>query len=117
MKLAKVAKNILAEDSSARLRERIAELEKERGALQLALDHSTEDYKIVVASIRKLSSECDQLKIHCDSLQAELAQARSDAEKHISNLEAKVLSAEARSIEIAAEGEKNLRDFQGVLVR
>jgi hypothetical protein len=43
MKLAKVAKNILAEDSGARLRERIAELEKERGALQLALDHSTED--------------------------------------------------------------------------
>jgi hypothetical protein len=29
MKLAKVAKNILAEDSGARLRERTAELEKE----------------------------------------------------------------------------------------
>jgi hypothetical protein len=44
-------------------------------------------------------------------------QALSDAEKHISDLEVKVASAEAHSVEIAAKGEKSLRDFQGVLVR
>jgi hypothetical protein len=60
VKLARVAENILAEDSSAPLHEPIAELEKERGALQLALDHSTEDYEIAVAGSRKLSSECYQ---------------------------------------------------------
>jgi hypothetical protein len=66
---------------------------------------------------KKLSSEHDQLKICCDNLQAELVQARSDAEKRIFGLEAKVASAEARSIEISAKGEKCLRDFHGVLVR
>jgi hypothetical protein len=116
MKLAKVAENIIAEDTGAPLRERIAEHEKERGALQLALDHSVEDYELVVAGSSKLSSEHDQLKIRCDNLQAELVQARSDTEKRISDLEAKVASAEGCSIEIAAEGEKSLRDFQGVLV-
>jgi hypothetical protein len=117
MKLAKVAENILAEDSGASLCEHIVELEKEWGALRLALDHSAEDYELVVAGSRKLSFECDQLKICFDNLQAELAQARSDTEKCISNLETKVASAEACSIEIAANGEKSLRDFQGVLVR
>jgi chromosome segregation ATPase len=117
MKLAKVTENILAKDSGAPLRERIAELEKERGVLRLALDHSAEDYELFVAGSRKLSSERDQLKIRCDNLQAELAQAHSDAEKRISDLEAKVASIEVRNIEIATEGEKSLRDFQGVLVR
>jgi hypothetical protein len=46
-----------------------------------------------------------------------LAQACFDAKKHISNLEAKVVSAEAHNVDIAAKGEKSLRDFQGVLVR
>jgi SMC interacting uncharacterized protein involved in chromosome segregation len=90
MKLAKVAVNILAEDNDAPHHERITELEKERGAVMIALGHSAEDYEIVVAGSRKLSSEHDQLKIRCDSLQAELAQAHSDTEKRISDLEAKV---------------------------
>jgi uncharacterized membrane protein len=51
------------------------------------------------------------------SLQAELVQARTDAEKHISDLEVKVVSAKGRSIEIATDGEKSLRDFHGALVR
>jgi hypothetical protein len=85
--------------------------------LWLTLDHSIEHYELVVASNRKLCSERDQLKIHCNNLQAELVQARSDAEKGISNLEAKVASVEAYTIEIATEGEKSLRDFQGVPAR
>jgi hypothetical protein len=111
MKLAKVVENILAEDSGAPLHERIAKLEKEWGVLWLALDHSTEDYELVVAGSRKLCSEHDQLKIHCDNMQAELVQAHSNAEKHISDLEAKVASTEAHNIKIAAEGKKSLRDF------
>jgi hypothetical protein len=53
MKLAKVAENILAEDSSAPFCECIAELEKEQGALRLTLDHSAEDYELVVAGSKK----------------------------------------------------------------
>jgi chromosome segregation ATPase len=117
MKLTKVVENIITEDSGAPLRERIADLEKRREALQLALEHSHEDYELAVADCKKLSSECDQLKIRCDSLQSELAQGRSDAEKRISDLEAKVASAEARSTEIAIESKKSLEDFQGLLVQ
>jgi hypothetical protein len=85
--------------------------------LRLALDHSAEDYDIVVAGSIKLCSKRDQLKIRSDNLQAELAQARYNAEKQISDLEVKVVSAEGRSVEIVAKGEKSLRDFQGALVR
>jgi hypothetical protein len=60
MKLAKVVENILAEDRGAPLRECIVELEKEQGVLRIDLDHSIEDYEMVVASNRKLSSERDQ---------------------------------------------------------
>jgi hypothetical protein len=67
MELRKVAENILVEDSGAPLHECIAELEKERGALRVPLDHSIEDYEMVVAGNRKFSSERDQLKIHRES--------------------------------------------------
>jgi hypothetical protein len=76
----------------------------DKKVLQLAVDHSAEDYEMVVAGSRKLYSErdqCDQLKICCESLQA-----RSDAEKCVSNLVAKVKFAEACGVEIAAKGEK-----------
>jgi hypothetical protein len=78
---------------------------------------STDDYNIVVAGCRRLASERDQLKLWCESLQAEMAQNCSYAEKHIANLEASVKSADACSVEIAAESEKNLRDFESELVR
>jgi hypothetical protein len=45
----------------------------DKKVLQLAVDHSAEDYEMVVAGSRKLYSErdqCDQLKICCESLQA-----------------------------------------------
>jgi hypothetical protein len=117
MKLTKVAETIIAEDGGDLLRCHIAELEKDKDTLQCALDHSTDDYNIVVADCRRLASERDQLKLWCESLQAEMAQNRSYAEKHTANLEASVKSADAGSVEIAAESEKNLRDFESELVR
>jgi hypothetical protein len=72
---------------------------------------------MVVAGSRKLASEREQLKLQCESLQAEMAQNRSDAEKHIADLEARVKSANACSVEIAAESEKNLRDFESEFVQ
>jgi DNA-binding MarR family transcriptional regulator len=116
MKLTKVVESIIVEDSGASLRKRIVELERDKKVLQLAVDHSAEDYEMVVGGSRKLSSKCDQLKIRCKSLQAELAQAHSDVEKHVSDLEAKVKFAKDRGVEIATESEKNLGDFRRVLV-
>jgi hypothetical protein len=60
--LTKVAETIIAEDSGDSLRRRIMELEKDKDALQRALDHSTEDYNIVLAGCKKHASERDQLK-------------------------------------------------------
>jgi LPS O-antigen subunit length determinant protein (WzzB/FepE family) len=111
MKLNKVAESIIAEGSGASFCKRIAELERDKKALQLVVDHSVEDYKMVVAGSRTISSGRDRLKIRCESLQAELVQARSDAKKRVSNLEAKVKFAEAHGVELATEGEKNLGDF------
>jgi hypothetical protein len=44
-----------------------------------------------------------------------MAQICSDADKHIADLEAKVRFAETRGVEIAAEGSKNLKDFESGL--
>jgi hypothetical protein len=115
MKLTKVAESIIAEDSGPSLHKHIAELERDKKVLQLVVDHSAKDYKMVVVGSRKLSTQRDQLMIHSESLQAELAQACSDADKRIFDLEAKVKFADARGIETAAEGKKNLGDFRSVL--
>jgi hypothetical protein len=92
------------------------DIERDKEALQLAMDHTAEVYEMAVVGNRKLSSERDQLKICCESLEAELAQARSDVENHVSGLESKVRFAKDRGIEIAAQGEKDLVDFRGMLV-
>jgi hypothetical protein len=59
----------------------------------------TEDYDLVVVGNKKLASEHDQQNLHCESLQAEVVQICSNADKRIANLEAKVKSAKAHSIE------------------
>jgi SMC interacting uncharacterized protein involved in chromosome segregation len=117
VKLTKVAKTIIAEDSSDSLWKHIMDLEKDKGVLQCAVDHNTEDYDLMVAGNRKLASECDQLNLRCECLQAEVAQVCSNADKCIVDLEAKVKSIESHSVEIAAEGEKKLRDFESGLVQ
>jgi hypothetical protein len=116
VKLTKVAETIIVEESNDSLWKRITELERDKEALQRAVDHNTEDYDLMVAGNRKLASEHDQLNLHCESPQAEVAQLCSDADKHITNLEAKVKSVETHSVEIVAEGDKILRDFESGLV-
>jgi hypothetical protein len=81
------------------------------------MDQNAEDYDLVVAGNRKLASESGQLKLHCESMQVEVAQVCFDADECIADLEVKVKSAETHSVEIAAEGDKNLRDFESGLVR
>jgi hypothetical protein len=76
-----------------------------------------EDYDLVVVGNKKLASERDQQNLHCESLQAEVVQICSNADKRIANLEAKVKSAKAHSIEIVTKDDNNLRDFKSGLVR
>jgi hypothetical protein len=56
MKLTKVAESIIAEDSGPSLHKHIAELERDKKVLQLVVDHSAKDYKMVVVGSRKLST-------------------------------------------------------------
>jgi hypothetical protein len=57
----------------------MAELEKDKEALQLPMDHGIEDYNLLVMGNKNMSSEHDELKSHCDDLHDELAKVRSDA--------------------------------------
>jgi hypothetical protein len=117
MKLTRVAGTIIAEDSRVLFHRRVTELEKDKDAMQRAVDHGIEDYDLLVMGNKSLASERDELESHCEGLQAELAGARYDAKKRVVVLEAKVRSAEAHNITVVSIGEKRLREFEGGLVR
>jgi hypothetical protein len=61
-------------------------LKKDKDVLQHAIDHGIEDYNLLVMGNKSLASECDELKSRCEGPQAELAEARSDAEKRVAFL-------------------------------
>jgi hypothetical protein len=114
--LTSFAEDITAEDSGESFRDCIAELEKDKDMLQHVLNLRVEDYNLVVEGNEKLASECDKLRQWCEGLVAKLSKTRSNAWRRIEDLEARVKSAEACSVDIAAEGEKCLRDIEGDLV-
>jgi hypothetical protein len=57
----------------------MAELEKDKDALQLDVDHGINDNNLLVTGNKNLSSERDELTSHCDDQQDELVKVRSDA--------------------------------------
>jgi hypothetical protein len=95
---------IIAEDSGAPLRRRIAELEDDKNTLQRAVDSSIKDYNLLVMGNKSLLSERNELKCHCEDLHADLVEAHSDTKKRVADLEVKVKIANAY-------GKKRLRDF------
>jgi hypothetical protein len=68
MKLTRAAVTIIGEDGRASLRSHIAEVEKDKDTLQLAVNHGIEDYDLLLAGNEKLASECDKLKRRCEDL-------------------------------------------------
>jgi hemerythrin-like domain-containing protein len=74
------------------------------------VDHSIEDYNLLVMGNQSLLCEHNELKCRCEDLQATLVEAHSDTKKRVVDLEAKVKSVEDH-------GEKHLRDFKDGLVR
>jgi hypothetical protein len=101
LKLTRVVKIIIAEDSGVPLRRRIAELVEDKNTLQRTVDHSVKDYNLLVIGNKSLLSERNELKCRYEDLQVALVEARSDAKKRVADLEAKVKSVEAH-------GEKHL---------
>jgi hypothetical protein len=83
---------------------------------QHAMENGIEDYDLLLEGNKSLLAERDDFCYHCEDLRAELAEVRSRAKKQIADLEAKVKSAEAHSVDIAAAGEKCLKDFEDELV-
>jgi formiminotetrahydrofolate cyclodeaminase len=108
--LTRATKIIIAEDSGVSLRRRIAELEEDKNTLQCTVDHSIEDYNLVVIGNKSLLSKRNDLKCRWEDLQAALAEAHSNAKKRVVDLEASVKT-------MKAHGEKHLRDFEDGLVR
>jgi hypothetical protein len=117
MKLTRAAETIIAEDNGASFRKCISELENDKGMLQHNVDLGIEDYNLLVAGKKKLVSERDELKHLCTDLQAELVRVCSDAQNRIDDLEAKVKSAKAHSIEVVADGEKRWKEFEDGLIQ
>jgi hypothetical protein len=66
--LTRASETINAEDSRAPLHRHIAELEEDKNTLQCALDHSIEDYNLLVMGNKSLLSERNELKCNCEAL-------------------------------------------------
>jgi hypothetical protein len=115
--LTKAAETINAEDSGASLRKHIAELKAEKNTLQHTVDNGIEDYDLLLEGNKSFLAERDNLRFRCEDLQAELAEVSSDTKKQIADLEVKVKSAEAHSVDVAAFGERHLKDFEDELIR
>jgi hypothetical protein len=115
--LTKDAETIITEDSGASLRQHIAELKVQKNTLQHVVDNGIEDYDMMLEGNKSLLAECDDFRFCCEDLQVELAEVHSDAKKQIADLEAKVESAEAHSVNVAATGERRLKDFEDELIR
>jgi hypothetical protein len=81
------------------------------------VDLCIEDYNLLVAGNKKLTSERNELKHRCTDLHAALVEVHSDAQKRIDGLEARVKSAEACIINAATNGEKRLKEFENGLVQ
>jgi hypothetical protein len=93
--LTRAAETIIAKDSGASLHRHIAELEGDKSMLQCALDHSIEDYNLLVIGNKSLLFEHNELKCRCVDLQAALAKACSNAKKRVDDLKSKVKTAKA----------------------
>jgi thioredoxin-related protein len=115
--LTKVAETIIAEDSGASLHHRVAKLKAEKDTLQHVVDNGIQNYDLLLEGNKSLLVDRDDLCYYCEDLQAELAEVRSGAKKQIANLEVKVESVEAHSIDVVATGERCLKDFEDELIR
>jgi hypothetical protein len=114
--LTKAVETIITQDSGASLCQHITELEAEKNMLQCTVENGIEDYDLLLEGNKSLLAERDDFRYHCEDLQAELAEVCSRAKKQIADLEVKVESAEGHSAEVAAAGEKRLKDFDDEVI-
>jgi hypothetical protein len=80
------------------------------------VDNGVEDYILLLEGNKSLLAERNDFHYRCEDLKAELTEVHSDAQKRTADLEVRAKAAEAHSINVAATGEKRLRDFEGGLI-
>jgi hypothetical protein len=81
------------------------------------VDNGVDDYNLLLEGNKTLLAERNDFHYRCDDLKVELEEARSDAQKKIVDLEVRVRAVEAHSVDVAAAGEKRLRDFEGEIIQ
>jgi hypothetical protein len=104
------------ETENSRLKTTAAESAKMIGTLQQAVDNGIEDYNLLMEGNKNLLAEHDEFCYCCEDLNDELAELCLDAKKRTATLELKVKSTEAHNFDVAATGEKQLKDFESSLV-
>jgi predicted nucleic acid-binding Zn-ribbon protein len=120
--LTKVVEKILAKDAGESLRKCVAKLELENSQLttviaessktiakmQHSLDNGVEDYKdynLLMVSNESPLAERNDLCHHTKDLESELTKVRAATAVDVTTLEAKIMFAEAHSVDVATAGE------------
>jgi hypothetical protein len=91
---------------NSRLRATVEEPTGTIAMLQRSVFAGIEDYDLLMEGNKSLMAARDEFRYRCEDLKVELARVGSDAEKNIADLEARLKSAEAHSVDVAAAGEK-----------
>jgi hypothetical protein len=81
------------------------------------LAHSVDDYNLLMVGNESMLAERNELRYHTEDLESELVKACADSVENIATLEAKLKSAEAHGVDVAADGEKHLQDFEKEFVK
>jgi hypothetical protein len=102
---------------NSRLRATVEEPTGTIAMLQRSVFAGIEDYDLLMEGNKSLMAARDEFRYRCEDLKVELARVGSDAEKNIADLEARLKSAEAHSVDVAAAGEKWLWGFEDELVK
>jgi hypothetical protein len=71
------------------------------------VDNGIEDFNLLMADNSSLLAERNDFHYHCEDLEKERVELRSEAWKRITDLEARVKSAKAHSIDVAAVARGN----------
>jgi hypothetical protein len=80
------------------------------------VDNEIKDYDPLLEGNKSQLDERDDFHYHCEDLQVDLAEVCSDAMKRTIDLEAKLESVEAHSVDVAAASERRLMDFEDELI-
>jgi hypothetical protein len=85
--------------------------------LPRSLYDGIEDYSLLQEGNKSILAERNELCYRSEGLEADLAKVRSSTVEDITTLEARVRSAKAHNVDVAATGEKRLRYFESELIK